>query len=159
MQTDRAGGETDQDRNIQVLIFFGFDNVTGAGFADFEIGAVGVEHEFRLDEYRSTDTCPHTELGTELDIVDAKVKSVFAVADGDVVRAVRQGLETALNTESELRLGRSGAEEQDKYYQKVFHACSDFMVEKTAAAGASYIRGLNEPRFNHTLKMVLKKSE
>lgn len=157
VQADGAGSYTDQDRNIEVLILLRFDNLAGAGLADAEIGAVGVKNQFRLDEYRATNTRPGAKLRTELDVFDTKIKGVFTVAYRNVVRAGRQGLKTAFYAESELRPGGSGAAKEDGYQKQVFHTCSDFNVQKTEEEAGSYTHAENRAGFNHTLKGVLIK--
>lgn len=130
VQPDRSGRETQENRNVQVLISFRFDYFPGAGFSHAEIGAVGVKNEFRLNENCAPDTRPGAELRAELDIINTEIKSVLTVADRNVVRAGREGLKAAFYTESELRTGSSGAAKEDGYQKQVFHTCSILMPEK-----------------------------
>ena len=138
MQANWSGRKADQNRDIQVLVFFGADYFHGGSFSNFEIRPVGVKYQFRLDKNAVSDPDPGAELGAELKVVHPKTKRGVAAADNNIARVFQNSLKTAFQTKSNLRLQSNGAKQKQGYYNYVFHTCSDFVAPKTAAAQNSY---------------------
>ena len=126
VQTEWAGLESDENRQVEVLIFLCFHNFRSRRFADFEIGTVGVKDELRLKKNGIADPEPDAELRTEADIVHSERKGGVAAPDENIIRAFQLRLETAFQTEGKLCMGSAGSEQKEACKRQIFHTLFKF---------------------------------
>lgn len=139
VKTQRTGAEAHEQGQVYVLIPLVFDDFADARFADHIVHFIGVENEFGLKKHRITDAGINTELGSELDFIDAKIERGIAAADGDVVGFDGLGIQSAFDTKRELSLGAECQEEHADYKKQIFHTSVQGCVSsKTALQRAWY---------------------
>lgn len=122
LQAHRPQFGPQQKREIEILVFFIFNDLADAGFPDFVIGFIRIEQHFRLEEDFIAKTHVSAELSAKLASIYAEVESGVAAADGDIVGMVELGIQAAFEAErKKLGVGGLCGEEEEADKNQIFH--------------------------------------
>jgi len=112
-----------QNRDVEVLVFFVFDDFANARLADFVVNLAGIEQYFRLDEKFVAKSHVRPKLGAEFATIHTKIEvGITIVTNGDIIRVVDLCVETTFQAEAEkLSLNGIGKKEGEDCKNQIFH--------------------------------------